>query len=130
MHNEMSYARAWPLKIWFYSVTPATSGGQTPIADSRKVLARISPRVRDKFAERQVMYVRNYGHGVDLSGNVPRGLSPEQLKKYLFGAKMVRCDETAWAMWGISMAGWNALLSAGLAFVLASNVAGWVRERR
>ena len=27
------------------------------------------------------------------SGNVPRGLSPEQLKKYLFGAKMVRCDE-------------------------------------
>ncbi len=66
MHNEMSYARAWPLKIWFYCVTPATSGGQTPIADSRKVLARISPRVRDKFAERQVMYVRNYGHGVDL----------------------------------------------------------------
>ena len=64
------------------------------------------------------------------SGNVPRGLSPEQLKKYLFGAKMVRCDETAWAMWGISMAGWNAILSGALAFVLASGVAGWVRERR
>ena len=47
------------------------------------------------------------------AGNVPRGLSPEQLKKYLFGAKMVRCDETAWAMWGISMAGWNAILSGG-----------------
>ena len=64
------------------------------------------------------------------SGNVPRGLSPEQLKKYLFGAKMVRCDETAWQMWGISMAGWNAILSGGLAFVLASGVASWVRERR
>ncbi|HET6223808.1 MAG TPA: disulfide bond formation protein B [Dongiaceae bacterium] len=64
------------------------------------------------------------------SGNVPRGLSPEQLRKYLFGAKMVRCDETAWAMWGISMAGWNAILSGVLAFVLASGVAGWVRERR
>lgn len=64
------------------------------------------------------------------AGNVPRGLSPEQLRKYLFGAKMVRCDETAWAMWGISMAGWNAILSAALAFVLASGVAGWVRERR
>ena len=57
-------------------------------------------------------------------------LSPEQLKKYLFGAKMVRCDETAWAMWGISMAGWNAILSGALAFVLASGVASWVRERR
>ena len=64
------------------------------------------------------------------AGNIPRGLSPEQLKKYLFGAKMVRCDETAWAMWGISMAGWNAILSAALAFVLASGVASWVRERR
>ena len=47
------------------------------------------------------------------SGNMPRGLSAEQLKKYLFGAKMVRCDEAAWAMWGISMAGWNAILSGG-----------------
>jgi disulfide bond formation protein DsbB len=60
---------------------------------------------------------------------VPRGLSPEQLKKYLFGAKMVRCDQAAWEMWGISMAGWNAIASAGLAFVLASGVARWVRSR-
>lgn len=66
LHNEMSYARAWPLKIWFYAVLPAKSGGQTPIADSRKVLARLSQRVRDAFEQRQVMYVRNYGHGVDL----------------------------------------------------------------
>jgi alpha-ketoglutarate-dependent taurine dioxygenase len=66
LHNEMSYARAWPLKLWFYAVTPAASGGQTPIADSRRVLARLSPRVRDKFEARRVMYVRNYGHGVDL----------------------------------------------------------------
>ena len=64
------------------------------------------------------------------SGNIPRGLSPEQLKKYLFGAKMVRCDETVWAMWGISMAGWNAILSAALAFLLAIGVADWVRERK
>lgn len=64
------------------------------------------------------------------SGNIPRGLSPEQLKKYLFGAKMVRCDETAWAMWGISMAGWNAILSAALAFLLATGVADWVRSRK
>ena len=62
------------------------------------------------------------------SGNVPRGLSPEQLRKYLFGAKMVRCDEAAWSMWGISVAGWNAVLSAALAFVLASAVTRWIRS--
>lgn len=66
LHNEMSYARAWPLKIWFYAVTPAASGGQTPIADSAKVFRRLSSRITDTFASRQVMYVRNYGLGVDL----------------------------------------------------------------
>lgn len=61
------------------------------------------------------------------SGSIPTGLSPEELKRYLFGAKMVRCDETAWSLWGISMAGWNVLLSAGLALVLGG---GLVRRFR
>ena len=52
------------------------------------------------------------------------GLSAEELKKNLLGARMVRCDEAAWKMWDISMAGWNAILSGGLAFVL-SGVAIW-----
>jgi disulfide bond formation protein DsbB len=63
------------------------------------------------------------------SGTIPSGLPPEELKKYLFAARMVRCDQTAWSMWGLSMAGWNALLSAVLALVLASGVANWVRSR-
>jgi disulfide bond formation protein DsbB len=57
------------------------------------------------------------------TGTIPVGLSVEQLKKYLFGAKMVRCDETAWSMWGVSMAGWNTILSLFLAFVLGAQVA-------
>lgn len=63
------------------------------------------------------------------AGNIPRGLSTEQLKKYLFGAKMVRCDETVWSLWGLSMAGWNALLSGALAFLLGSAVFRWSRVR-
>jgi len=57
------------------------------------------------------------------SGNIPTGLTTEQLKRYLMGAKMVRCDETAWSMWGLSMAAWNTLISAALAFVLGGYVA-------
>ncbi len=30
-------------------------------------------------------------------------------------AAPARCDAIAWSMWGISMAGWNALISLGLA---------------
>jgi alpha-ketoglutarate-dependent taurine dioxygenase len=67
LHNEMSYAHQWPMKIWFYCVTPAGQGGETPIADSRKVFGRIDPEVRQRFGEKKVMYVRNYDEGLDLS---------------------------------------------------------------
>lgn len=67
LHNEMSYSRDWPLKIWFHCVVPAASGGETPFADSRKVYRRIDPELRRKFETLGVMYVRNYGDGLDLS---------------------------------------------------------------
>ena len=66
LHNEMSYASNWPMKIWFLCLKAAEGGGATPLADSRKVFRRISPRLRERFTEKGVMYVRNYGDGVDL----------------------------------------------------------------
>jgi alpha-ketoglutarate-dependent taurine dioxygenase len=65
-HNEMSYTTAWPLIICFFCVQPAEAGGETPIADSRKVLEHIPPAIRERFARQGVMYVRNYGEGVDI----------------------------------------------------------------
>jgi alpha-ketoglutarate-dependent taurine dioxygenase len=67
MHNEMSYSQSWPLKIGFCCVQPAAEGGETPIADSRRVYQRIEADVREEFARKGVMYVRNYGEGLDLS---------------------------------------------------------------
>ena len=66
LHNELSYASAWPMKIWFYCVQPASVGGETPIADSRRVYAGLDPHVVERFERCGVMYVRNYGEGVDL----------------------------------------------------------------
>jgi alpha-ketoglutarate-dependent taurine dioxygenase len=67
LHNENSYQRAWPLQIFFCCTIPAQSGGETPIADVRKVYQRIDPAIRQRFADKQVMYVRNFGGGVGLS---------------------------------------------------------------
>jgi alpha-ketoglutarate-dependent taurine dioxygenase len=66
LHNENSYQRSWPLKIYFFCATPAQQGGATPLADSRKVFERIRPEIREQFAQKEVMYVRNYGDGIDL----------------------------------------------------------------
>jgi len=65
-HNEQSYTRQWPETIWFYCARAAAAGGATPLADSRLVYQRLSPALRRQFAQRQVMYVRNYGNGLDL----------------------------------------------------------------
>lgn len=66
LHNEMAYARTWPMKVWFCCVKAALVGGETPLADSRRVLRRITPAVQRRFVEHGVLYLRNYGAGMDL----------------------------------------------------------------
>lgn len=46
-------------------------------------------------------------------------LSPQQLLDQIMAAPLVRCDEIPWQMFGLSMANWNAVLSAGLVVLWA-----------
>jgi alpha-ketoglutarate-dependent taurine dioxygenase len=62
LHSELSYAHYWPSKILFFCVIEPRQGGETPIADTRKVLAALDPTVRQRFLSRGVKYVRNL-HG-------------------------------------------------------------------
>lgn len=66
LHNEQAYTLQWPMKIWFCCITPSAEGGQTPIADSRQVYQKIDADVRQRFEQKKLMYVRNYGNGLDL----------------------------------------------------------------
>ena len=45
------------------------------------------------------------------------GLTTDQLMDQILSAPLVRCDEIPWEMFGVSMAGWNAILSFGLAIM-------------
>jgi alpha-ketoglutarate-dependent taurine dioxygenase len=67
LHNESSYAFTWPRRIFFYSAVVAREGGETPIADCRRVLDRIDPAIRERFIEKKVMYVRNFGEVFGMS---------------------------------------------------------------
>ncbi|HEX8590556.1 TauD/TfdA family dioxygenase [Pseudomonas sp.] len=67
LHNEQAYTTEWPMRIFFYCAKAAVSGGETPIADSRRVFQRINPALRKRFEEKRLMYVRNYGNGLDLT---------------------------------------------------------------
>ena len=49
---------------------------------------------------------------------IDAGGSTAEVLERIMAAPMVRCDEVAWSMWGISMAGWNAILSISSALVI------------
>ena len=66
LHNELTYTIKYPLKIYFCSLKVAPCGGETPIADVRKVYQRIAQEVRNEFIEKKWMLVRNYNDGFGL----------------------------------------------------------------
>lgn len=66
-HNESSHLHQWPLKIWFFCVQPAQQGGETPIVDCHKVYQLLNPKLRSRLEQKQLMYVRNYIEGLDVS---------------------------------------------------------------
>ncbi len=69
LHNELSYSHRWPARLFFACKTAPRQGGETPIADSRRILAGLRPSTADLFIRKGVRYVRylHGGGGVGLS---------------------------------------------------------------
>lgn len=67
LHNEQSYNLVVPGKILFFCMQAAERGGNTPIADCRRVLARLDTALKQRFVERKYCYVRNFGEAFGLS---------------------------------------------------------------
>ena len=60
LHNEASYCSSWPRKIYFCCLQPARERGATPLADVRRVTARIDADVIERFDRLGVAYARNF----------------------------------------------------------------------
>lgn len=63
LHNESSYAWRWPSRLFLCCLREPESGGETPLSDTRAVFDAIPADVRERFLEKQILYVRNYGPG-------------------------------------------------------------------
>jgi alpha-ketoglutarate-dependent taurine dioxygenase len=66
-HNEASHTHRWPMKQWFFCVRPSEQGGETPLLDCRKVYSLLDPALVEQFENKQLMYVRNFTEGLDVS---------------------------------------------------------------
>ena len=89
LHNELTYVTTWPMKLWFYCLQPAQQRGETPIADMRNVLRRLDPKIRERFAQKGWMLVRNFGEGLSLPWQTSFHLdSKAELEAYCRGARI------------------------------------------
>ncbi|WP_326659003.1 TauD/TfdA family dioxygenase [Streptomyces sp. NBC_00385] len=61
MHNELSYAYAWPSRLLFFAAHEPTTGGATPVVDGVRWLESLDPAIREAFAG-GVRYAQNL-HG-------------------------------------------------------------------
>ncbi|MEO1131518.1 MAG: TauD/TfdA family dioxygenase [Cyanobacteria bacterium J06639_1] len=94
LHNEMSYTHHPPSKVFFYSDIAAKTGGETPIADSRKVYQKLDPVIRDRFVDKQICYTRTMhaGEGFSILGKSWRETyeteDRDEVEAYLTAADM------------------------------------------
>jgi alpha-ketoglutarate-dependent taurine dioxygenase len=92
LHNELDYVITWPMKIFFFCITPAQQGGETPIADVRKVYRRIDPKIIETFTQKGWMLVRNFGDGLSLPWQVSfRANERSELERYC-KASRIECE--------------------------------------
>lgn len=92
LHNEQAYTDQWPMRIWFHCAQAAESGGQTPIADSRDVYRRIDPALRERFAQKRLMYVRNYGNGLDVAWEQVFNTDDRAVVERYCHARRIECE--------------------------------------
>jgi alpha-ketoglutarate-dependent taurine dioxygenase len=83
LHSENAFQSSWPLKVAFCCVTPALQGGETPLADLRRVSCAMGETLLQEFRDRKVRYVRNFQPHVDLSWQtVFQTEDPTRVKQY------------------------------------------------
>ncbi|BAN27153.1 TauD/TfdA family dioxygenase [Caballeronia insecticola] len=91
LHNEQSYTREWPMRIWFHCALAARTGGATPIADSRAVYRALDPALVERFARRELLYVRNFGQGLDLPWQNAFGTEDPREVERICAARGIAC---------------------------------------
>ncbi len=60
MHQEMAYLPVWPSRVAFWCNVPSVSGGETFVADMRKVTADLPQAFVEEVEERGIAYKRNF----------------------------------------------------------------------
>jgi alpha-ketoglutarate-dependent taurine dioxygenase len=65
-HHEGSHTPRWPRRIAFFCLEPPANGGETVIADGRRVFDLLSTDLRKRFERDGLLYMRRFTPGIDV----------------------------------------------------------------
>lgn len=117
---EMCYWQRWPHAAAILLAAAAFTG---PVASQRSraftLLAALAIAVSGAIGVYHAGVEAKIFEGLSTCTALPRGGSTADLLKQITQAPVVRCDQVQFRFLGISMAGWNAILSLGGAALIA-----------
>jgi alpha-ketoglutarate-dependent taurine dioxygenase len=88
MHNEFSYQSIFPSFIAFRCLKAPTTGGETAIADCRKIYEEMDPSIRKRFETKKIKYVRNLYSKRWLSELINRFIKIDESWMEVFGTNI------------------------------------------
>lgn len=118
---EMCYWQRWPHgAAILLSALAFTAPASSPRARTLTLLAALAIAVSGAIGVYHAGVELGIFEGFTTCTTTTRAASTEELLKELMKVPLVRCDEVQWSFLGISMAGWNAILSLGSAAAIAA----------
>ena len=116
---EMCYWQRWPHAAAILLAGLAfTAPAQSPRSRALTLLAALAIAVSGAIGVYHAGVELGVFEGFTTCTSTARGGTTEELLKEIMKVPLVRCDEVQWAFLGVSMAGWNAILSLGGAAVV------------
>ena len=118
---EMCYWQRWPhaaaILLAALSFTQPAASGR---ARSLTLLAALAIAISGAIGVYHAGVEAKIFEGFTTCTAMGKGLSTAELLKQISAAPLVRCDEVQFRFLGISMAGWNAILSLGGAALIVT----------
>jgi disulfide bond formation protein DsbB len=125
---ELCLMQRWPWGVAIVISFVATMVGSRPALPWVALLLAAAFAVGGALAFYHVGVEQHWFAGpTACSGTATAADTLEALKAQILRQQPVRCDEVAWSLWGVSLAGWNLLASLVMTGVC---LAVFVRSRR
>ena len=128
---EMCMWQRWPhLVAIFFALDAIALRSRPPISALFTLLAALAIGVSGATGAFHAGVEYGWWQGLTACTASANTASVEDMLDSIMNAPVTRCDVAPWSLFGISLAGYNAIISLGAAAVTTALVASWNKDAR